>query len=152
MLSDLISTEYIIFDMQSTEKEESFAELLEMLVLQKKDLDRDLIMEALIKREDKMSTAVLPHIAVPHAVSSSVEKALIGIGISRKGIPFESEEGEDNIVNVIFVMIFSEEDSQSHLHILRDILTVTSNPEFYQKIMNANNPQEIVDIICSFEN
>jgi len=152
MLSDLISTEYIIFDMQSSEKEESLAELLEMLVLQKKDLKRDAVMDALIKREDKMSTAVLPHIAVPHAVSNSVEKALIGIGISRKGIPFETEEGEDNIVNVIFEMIFPEDDSQTHLHILRDILTVTSNPEFYQKMMNANNPQEIVDIICSFEN
>lgn len=154
MLSDFLTIENIIFNMESSEKEESFAELLEVLLQQDNNINRDSAMNALIERENKMSTAVLPHIAVPHAVCNSIEFPVISIGISKRGIPFESIDkncAEDNQVNIIFEILFNESDTQLHLHILRDVLRLISNPDFYQNVMKAENVHEILELIRNIE-
>ena len=112
-------------------------------------------MKALIQREEKMSTAVFPGIAVPHALCSSAGDTLVAIGISRQGIEFDSPEPEKNpehpIVNIIFEILFEEKDTETHLHVLRDILQLVSNSEFLNDVLKANSSQEVYKIIESLE-
>ena len=126
MLSSFISPSSIKVALESTEKEECFAELLEVLVAKNPEINRKEAMTALIAREEKMSTAVFPFVAVPHALCSSAGDTLVAVGISRQGIEFDSPEPEKNpehpVVNVIFEILFEEKDTQTHLDVLRDIL------------------------------
>lgn len=154
MLSDFLSTENIVFSLESSERDESIAELLEVLISQNSKIKRDSAMKALIDRENKLSTAVIPYIAVPHAVCKSIGNTVVAIGISRNGIFFESpdeDDQNDKIVNIIFEILFDESDSHNRIHILRDILKLISNTDFMAQIMNAANVYEVLDLIKSFE-
>lgn len=155
MLSSFITPSSIKVALESSEKEESFAELLEVLVAKHPELNRKEAMNALITREDKMSTAVFPYVAVPHALCSSAGDTLVAIGISRQGIEFESPEPETNpehpVVNVIFEILFEEKDTQTHLDVLRDILQLVSNPDFVKNVLQAKTSQEVYELIESME-
>ena len=151
MLSSFISPASIKVALESTEEEECFAELLEVLVAKNPGLDRREAMTALVAREEKMSTAVFPYVAVPHALCSSAGDTLVAVGISRSGIEFESPEPETNpdhpVVNVIFEILFEEKDTETHLHVLRDILQLVSNPDFVKNVLQAKTSQEVYDFI-----
>ena len=155
MLSSFISPSSIKVALESTEKEECFAELLEVLIASNPAIDRKEAMQALIQREEKMSTAVFPLVAVPHALCSSAGDTLVAIGVSRSGIEFESPEPETNpqhpVVNVIFEILFDEKDTQTHLDVLKDILALVSNPDFVKNVLQAKTSQEVYDLIESLE-
>ena len=155
MLSSFISPASIKVALESTEKEECFAELLEVLVAKNPELNRKEAMDALIAREEKMSTAVFPFVAVPHALCSSAGDTLVAVGVSRSGIEFEPLEPETNpdhpVVNVIFEILFEEKDTQTHLDVLRDILQLVSNPDFVKNVLQAKTSQEVYDLIESME-
>ena len=155
MLSSFISPASIKVALESTEKEECFAELLEVLVAENPDLNRREAMTALVAREEKMSTAVFPFVAVPHALCSSAGDTLVAVGISKSGIEFESPDPKENpehpVVNVIFEILFEEKDTETHLHVLRDILQLVSNPDFVKNVLQAKTSQEVYELIESIE-
>ena len=155
MLSSFISPSSIKVGLESSEKEECFAELLEVLVAENPALDRKEAMNALIQREEKMSTAVFPSVAVPHALCSSAGDTLVAVGISRGGIEFDSPDPETNpghpLVNVIFEILFEEKDTEIHIQLLRDILQLVSNPDFVKNVLQATTSQEVYDLIESLE-
>ena len=155
MLSSFISPSSIKVALESTEKEECFAELLEVLVAKNPELNRKEAMTALVAREEKMSTAVFPYVAIPHALCASAGDTLVAVGISRAGIEFDSPEPEKNpehsLVNVIFEILFEEKDTETHLHVLRDILQLVSNPDFVKNLLQAQTSQEVYELIESME-
>lgn len=155
MLSSFISPSSIKVGLESTEREECFAELLEVLVAENPSLNRKEAMDALIQREEKMSTAVFPSVAVPHALCSSAGNTLVAVGISRGGIEFDSPDPATNsehpLVNVIFEILFEEKDTETHIHILRDILQLVSNPDFVKNVLQATTSTEVYDLIESLE-
>jgi len=155
MLSGLITPADIKVSLESSEKEECFAELLEVMIANNAKVDRREALSSLIEREDKMSTAVFPHVAVPHCVCKSTSKTAISIGISKKGIEFEPVDSAANpknpIVNIIFEILFEEQETDMHLHVLRDILALVSNPDFFEQILNSKTSQEVYNIIESLE-
>lgn len=155
MLSSFISPASIKVALESTEKEECFAELLEVLVAENPDINRREAMTALVAREEKMSTAVFPFVAVPHALCSSAGDTLVAVGISRSGIEFESPDPKENpehpVVNIIFEILFEEKDTETHLHVLRDILQLVSNPDFVKNVLQAKSSQEVYELIESIE-
>ena len=156
MIRDLLTCNQIKIDIESSEKEECFAELLEPLVARFGQLNRREAMDALIKREELKSTAILPNVAIPHAVvSKHLGMPAIALGISRSGIEFEpvsSDPDEKNpIVKLIFEIFFDEDDADMHLQVLKDILQLVSNADFLNEVMNARSSQEVLDIIRFFE-
>ena len=155
MLSSFISPASIKVALESTEKEECFAELLEVLVAETPDLNRREAMTALVAREEKMSTAVFPFVAVPHALCSSAGDTLVAVGISRSGIEFDSPDPKENpehpVVNVVFEILFEEKDTETHLHVLRDILQLVSNPDFIKNVLQAKTSQEVYELIETME-
>ncbi len=155
MLSSFVTPSVIKLGLESSEKEESFAELLELLVAENPRLNRKEAMEALIQREDKMSTAVLPFVAVPHALCTSAGNTLVAMGISREGIEFEAPDPAADprhpVVNIIFEILFEEKDTETHLQVLRDILELVSNPDFVKNVLQAKSSKEVYDLIEAME-
>ena len=155
MLSSFVTPSVIKLGLESSEKEESFAELLELLVAENPKLNRKEAMEALIQREDKMSTAVLPFVAVPHALCTSAGNTLVAMVISREGIEFEAPDpaadSRHPVVNIIFEILFEEKDTETHLQVLRDILELVSKPDFVKNVLQAKSSQEVYDLIESME-
>ncbi|MBR1639506.1 MAG: PTS sugar transporter subunit IIA [Treponema sp.] len=156
MISELLTCKEIKVNLESTEKEECFAELLEPLVAKFRQLNRSEAMSALLAREELKSTAILPGVAIPHAVTSKkLGSPAIAIGISKNGIEFDSVDSGINeknpIVKLIFEIFFEEDDAVKHLQVLRDILQLVSNQHFLKEVLKAESSQEVMDIIKFFE-
>lgn len=154
MISEIITPADIKIGLSGSDRDECFAELLEMEASRNPDMNRVQALNVLLEREEKMSTAVYPYIAVPHAVLPGLKKSVIIVGIDRHGVEFDSIDSNDYNsvkVNVIFEILFTEEDTDVHLDILRDILQLASNPEFVKRILDASNTQEAYDIIAELE-
>lgn len=84
-----------------------------------------------------------PDIAMPHAGSNDgVIKSQLGLMVLRKPVKF-SEDGFD--VRLIFTL--AAKDTSSHLETLSALSDVFSNNELVNKLIEARNPNEIIEIL-----
>ncbi len=149
LVSDLFTPSRIKTGLESEDKAEVFEELVDLLVTDYRLDCRDEILDAIRKREEKMSTGIKKGIAIPHA-KTSFTKGVIGVlGISRKGIDYESLDGEP--VHLLFMLVSSEEDAGSHLAILKKIALMVENADFYTEMLSVKDPHAAAAIIRKYE-
>ena len=154
MLRNIITPDVVKLHLESTEKEECFAELLELIVAKQPQINRKEALDSLIIRENKLSTAIVKYAAVPHALTESVEKVAIAVGISKDGIEFEPlnpEDTEKPVVHVIIEILFDGKNAELRINVLRDVLELLNNPDFIEKALKAETSQELCDLINSLE-
>ena len=81
MFSSLLKPENIILELESSEKDVLFAEMVENIVTTHPSVNRSEALAALTERENKMNTCIKSGIAVPHASCASVTYPVVSIGI-----------------------------------------------------------------------
>jgi PTS system fructose-specific IIC component/PTS system nitrogen regulatory IIA component len=135
--------------MDAEDKSEAFEELVDLLVMHY-DLDcREDILDAIIRREAKMSTGIKRGIAIPHA-KTNFTKGVIGVlGISDRGIDYESLDGEP--VHMLFLLVSSEEDAATHLTVLKKIAILAENQDFYREACAAADSEKVNQVLRSYE-
>ncbi|MBP5401736.1 MAG: PTS sugar transporter subunit IIA [Treponema sp.] len=149
MLGKFIKPEAVILNLQSTEKDEVFEELNETLVSLFPSLDRVQVLNSLLEREKKMSTGIIPGIAIPHAISDRIKEPLVAVGISRPGIDFDSLDGKP--VHLIFMVLFPADDTSLHLSIMQRFALLFGKNDFYKTIMEKTTSEQVVQAICGCE-
>jgi PTS system nitrogen regulatory IIA component len=148
-LQDLFVPARIKCHLEAEDKSEVFEELVDLLVTQYGLEWRDEILDAIRRREEKMSTGIKPGIAIPHA-KTHYTKGVIGVlGISDRGIDYESLDGAP--VHLLFLLVSSEEDAGTHLSVLKKIALLVENPDFYRDARAAGDPEKVHKIIRAFE-
>ena len=154
MIENLITPDSIIFELEGNERDEVLAELTENLISRNACLDRNEVFQALVAREEKMSTIVEQSIAVPHIVSKSVQKTIVSLGISHDGVEFDvtASAKESGVAKIVFCIIFPDSNSDEHLGILKDILELSHKDDFLQKILGCKNIRDICDLIFNYLN
>lgn len=149
MLSDIFPVSNIVLNLESEDKDEAFEELIEVLVSEQPNINRSEALNALQIRESKMSTGIMPGIAVPHAISTTVKGVVGAIGVSKTGIDYGSLD--DKPVHVIFMLLFAPDETERHLQIMKQFAGLLQYPEFCNGLVKKNSPQEIYDAICACE-
>jgi len=102
-LSDILDENCIITDMESVDKEESFEEMVDLLVRAGKVADRREIIEGLKERENLGTTGIGEGIAIPHAKFKSITKLTAALGISKVGIDYDAVD--DELVYVVVLVL-----------------------------------------------
>ncbi|MCR5613628.1 PTS sugar transporter subunit IIA [Treponema sp.] len=149
MLRDLINISSVNTNLQSTNKDELFEEMTEMLVSQNSALNRDEVLESLLVREKKLSTGIVKGIAIPHSISPVIKKPVIAIGVSREGIDYDSLDGKP--VHVVVTIIFPASDNVNHLKIMQCFAHIFSDEHFYKTVMEKTDPSHVLKTIFSIE-
>jgi PTS system nitrogen regulatory IIA component len=135
--------------LEAEDKPEAFEELVDLLVTQYDLRERDDILDAINRREAKMSTGIKKGIAVPHA-KTTFTKGVIGVlGISDRGIDYESLDGER--VHMLFLLVSSEEDAGTHLAVLKKIALLVENPVFYREACAAGSSEAVHAVLRRHE-
>jgi PTS system nitrogen regulatory IIA component len=149
LLQELFVASRIKCRLESEDKSEVFEELVDLLVTQYGLDCREEILEAIKRREEKMTTGIKRGIAIPHA-KTTFTKGVIGVlGISAPGIDYESLDGEP--VHMLFLLVSSEEDAGTHLAVLKKIALLVENPDFYKDACAATDPEKVNRIIRTYE-
>jgi nitrogen PTS system EIIA component len=149
LLHELFVPGRIKCHLEAMDKAEVFEELVDLLVTHY-DLDcRDEILEAITRREAKMSTGIKKGIAIPHAKTSFTRGVIGVLGISDRGIDYESLDGEP--VHMLFLLVSSEDDAGTHLAVLKKIALLVENPGFYRDACAADNADKVHRVIRAHE-
>jgi PTS system nitrogen regulatory IIA component len=118
---------------------------LDILVAAQKISDREAALNAILDREQKMSTGMKHGIAIPHGKSNTLDDLVACVGISEKPVNFDSLDSEPCR---IFIMTLSPvEKTGPHLQFLAEISLLFKSAEKRQEILNATSAEEIIRII-----
>lgn len=149
-IADYIQTDTICLDLKSNNKNSVIRELYENLKKCGLVKDEELALNDILKREEMGTTGIGKKIALPHAKTKSVDELIVTFGISRDGIEYESLD-EDK-VNIFFMFLCPENQTQEYLRILARISRLIRETRFVDSLLSAKSNDEIVKIIREEEN
>ena len=144
-IMDFLSPDVIAVDLKATDKKSAIVELVEMLKSTKKVKKTDEIIEVVLEREKLGSTGIGQGVAIPHGKTDVLQEQAGALGISRKGIEFNSLDGEP--VHIIFLLVGPVEVAGQHLKALSRISRLFKDKFLRQAIRDAKTKEEIVKII-----
>jgi PTS system nitrogen regulatory IIA component len=149
-IMDFLSPDAVIVDLKATDKKGAIIELVDKLKETKGVAKTDEIVDVVLEREKLGSTGIGQGVAIPHGKTDVINEQVGVLGISRKGIEFNSLDGE--AVNIIFLLVGPVEVAGQHLKALSRISRLFKDKFLRQAIKAAKEPQEIIKIITAEDN
>lgn len=143
-LLDLISPRCIRVPLQSKNKKEIIAELVDMLVSVKKLPRRDNIYEALIEREEVGSTGIGHGVALPHAKCAEVKEIYVACGIAPEGVDFDALDQDP--VYIIF-LILAPRSTTEQLKVMQILTRFLSQASAREALMKSSTADEVYAVI-----
>ena len=148
-LSEMLKEDNVLIGFKGTQKKDIINELIELADKSGRIRDKEEALRAVMTREEMMSTGLEHGIAIPHAKTDSVSEIVMALGISKQGIDFESVDGEPS--KIFFLLLAPETAATANVKLLAQIARVTSSAEFRSRIVSADSPAEVIDIISNAE-
>jgi len=146
-IMDFLSKAAILTDIKSTKKEEVIRELVDALInageIEKRH--RNKLIDALMAREALGSTAIGQGVAIPHAKLDGVDKLVAGFGLSKKGVDFDSLDGEP--AYIFFLLVAPQDSAGPHLKALARISRLLKDKYFRDSLRSASDDKAIIKII-----
>lgn len=146
---DVLQLETIIPELTSRDKkgilEELAAPIAETTGLHHLDLVR-----VLMEREQLGSTGIGDGIGIPHGKIADLDHMVVGFGMSRQGVDFDSLDGRP--AHIFFVLVTPEQSTGQHLKLLAQLSKMLKNELFRKKLMTASSRDEIHAIIRNEDN
>ena len=146
-LREIVVEKALIPDLKAEKREDVVKELIESLI-NAGSIDSDLREEftkAVLSRERKGSTGFGHGVAVPHVKSSKVDKIIVTIGISEKGIDFNALDKQP--VYSLFLLLSPEDRPEEHLDAMEAIFANLSQEQFRKFLKQASTVEEILTLL-----
>ena len=148
-LLDKLIDEMILIPLRATSKEDANQELLTHL--QKMDiLSTTIQLFENIKEQEKAFTSSAGRgIAYPHSISVEVDELTCVLGISQKGIDFNSPDGQD--CHLILLTLSPINDPTEHRKFISRFRSMVQNPDIRSSLYASESSDEILNIISQWE-
>jgi PTS system nitrogen regulatory IIA component len=98
-----------------------------------------------MERESLGSTAIGQGIAIPHAKSDSVSKLVGAFALSKKGVDFDSLDGEP--VYIFFILVAAQDSAGPHLKALARISRIFKEKYFRDNLRSCSDEKDIIRVI-----
>lgn len=145
MLKDVITLDCINIDLKGQTKSEIIDEMIDILYNNGKLNDREEYKKEILKREAQSSTGMEEGIAIPHGKTNAVKIPTVAIGISKKGVDYESLDGEPS--HLFFMIAAPENSNDSHIELLSKITTLLLEDDIREALLNVKSKEEVLDIL-----
>jgi mannitol/fructose-specific phosphotransferase system IIA component (Ntr-type) len=101
--------------------------------------------ELLIAREEIMSTAIVPGVAVPHARCAGARRLAVAVVQLAEPVRFSESDGHD--VRVAFVIVGPPEGTAEHVRVLGEIAKLVQDAGRRQHLCEATDPTELTALL-----
>jgi fructose-specific phosphotransferase system IIA component len=146
-ISDFLSKKSVVTDLKSNKKEDILRELIDALVavgeIEKRH--RNKLIDSLMARETLGSTAIGQGVGIPHAKSDCVKKLIAAFGLSRKGVDFDSLDGEP--VYIFFLLLAPADSAGPHLKALARVSRLLKDKYFRDSLRQCQDDKSVIRII-----
>ncbi len=151
-LSEILNEDEIKVDLEAEDKMEAIEELIDLLISEHEVglRDRDNIIEVVFQRENSVSTGVGGGIAIPHGTVECIDEIVGAIGISEKGIDFNSIDGQP--VYIVILLLVPKIQVSKHIKTLALIARIFNQDKIRKSVLSAGSSEKILSIIEQAEN
>ena len=148
-LTDVLRKEFIIPSLQGTTKEECIRLMIDVLAEHKVITNRERIYEAVIAREEIMTTGVGNGIAIPHCKDNSTRDFAVALGITENSIDFDAID--ENPVHIIFLLVGPESQPGMHIKLLSRISRLMGKEDIRDQLLKMKSAAEIHSLLAEEE-
>ncbi len=139
-ISDILSEDMVLAHVEA-ENKRGLLEKLSGFVAEKENLDKNLIFEAILERENLGSTGYGDGVAFPHARINGLNKVIAVFARLNKGVDYDSLDNHP--VDLIGFLLSPEKSGEDHLQSLAVMSRVLKDADTCRKIREAKTAHEI---------
>lgn len=141
---DVLSKETINVDLKARDKKGVLNELTAPIA-HLVGAQQDELVRVLLDRERLGSTGIGGGIGIPHGKFKNLESLVLGFGLSRQGIDFESMDGRPT--HIFFLLLTPENSAGLHLKLLARISRMLKSDDLKERLMQAEQPDDVLSIV-----
>jgi PTS system nitrogen regulatory IIA component len=142
---DVLSIETINIDLKATDKKGILDELVGSIA-RFSGASHDDLVKVLLERERLGSTGIGGGIGIPHGKYRDLDSLVMGFGLSRKGVNFESLDGRPTYI--FFLLMTPENSAGIHLKLLAQISKLLRDDDVKARLMQAETPEDVLAVIA----
>lgn len=139
-VSDILSEDMIITDL-SADSKRCLLEELASKVAERRNLDKNVVFESILERENLGSTGYGSGVAFPHARIDGLKQNVTAFIRLDKAVDYDALDNKD--VDLLAFLISSEQNGEDHLQALATFSRVLKNADVCRKIRSAKTAHEI---------
>ena len=143
-ISEVLHKEAILVDLKANDKKGVLEELSKPISLIA-GINQQELVRVLMDREQLGSTGIGGGIGIPHGKLKNLDKLILGFGLSRKGIDFDSMDKRPS--HIFFLLVTPENSTGLHLKVLARISRLLKNDDFKEKLYQISDAEELLNEI-----
>lgn len=145
VISNLISENVIIMDLQANSKDEVMHAMAKAIENDGRLNDYDGFLKAIYDREETFPTSIGFGFAIPHGKCISVHKATIAFARLHNEVKWS----EDEHAKYIFMIAVPEEEAgNTHLKVLSELSRAIMREEFRASLKEAKTINELMEVLA----
>lgn len=143
-ITEVLHKEAILIDLKANDKKGVLEELSKP-VSQIAGIKQQDLVRVLLEREQLGSTGIGGGIGIPHGKLKNLDNLVLGFGLSRKGIDFDSMDRRPT--HIFFLLVTPENSTGLHLKVLARISRLLKNEDFKEKLLQISDAEEFLNEI-----
>ena len=148
-VSEILKQKYVALNLESTEKDNLLAELVDIVATSGKVKNKKALLTAVLEREKLGSTGLGNGVGIPHTKVDAVKEPILVFGRAQGGVDFNSLDGGPTYI--FFMLISPKEEVGRHLKILARISHIIKDKFTINLLKKAKTQGDIVKIIQDAE-
>ena len=142
-LKKVLSADTVWVDLKADTKRGIIEEMIDRLTVAGKISDREAVLQAVIEREEKMSTGMQNGVAIPHGKTDAVKSLVAAVALNKSGVDFDSMDGEPC---TIFIMTISPLKRRGpHMQFLAEVSRLIGQASEREKLLACQTHNEIYE-------
>lgn len=140
-----LSRETMLPDLKADTKRGVIEEMVGFLADAGQLSDRDSALQAVLEREEKMSTGMQNGIAIPHGKTETVDRLVVAVARSRHDIDFESMDG--NPARLFIMTLSPVNRTGPHMQFLAEISKVLTDETLRERLLAAGTADDMLAVL-----
>ncbi len=147
-IAPLLTVDNVILDSDANSRKRAFEEA-SLLIEKSAGVSHQTIFDALIAREKLGSTCLGAGVAIPHGRVEGIEELTLAVVRCKQPIDFDTPDNRR--ARLLMVVAIPEADNEKYLDLLRDIVLMLKDRTYKDKLLNAQTPIELCQIIGAWQ-
>jgi nitrogen PTS system EIIA component len=132
-------------DLAARDKKELLRVLSEGVARVYPEVDSNIALNRLLRREKEASTGIGNGVAVPHATLQGLSREVVSVATLADPIPYDAVDGEK--VSVVFLLVGREGSRAERLKLLAHVAQMAAAPTFTKELRQAHSRGELIEIL-----
>ena len=141
-LKDYLAPRLVVPSLRGTTKGEIIDELLGVLVSNGLVSDEAAARQAVLEREENMSTGLQYGVAIPHGKTDAVSRLVCAVGIKKDGMDFGAMDGRPS--KIFILTLCPRSRPAPHIQFMSTVSQIL-NPAGRRRVLAADSAQEICE-------